>query len=58
MCGADVVVLATDWEEFARTDPGLVGSVVAARNLIDARNVVDLEWWRALGWTVRCLGRG
>ncbi len=54
---ADLVVLATDWDEFARTDPDVIGSVVAARNLIDARNVINLEWWRALGWTVRCLGR-
>ncbi|WP_290343383.1 UDP-glucose dehydrogenase family protein [Corynebacterium auris] len=58
LSGAELVILATEWQEFRRMDPVAVGGDVDKRVLIDARNVLDIDAWRAAGWTVRALGRG
>ncbi len=55
--GAEVVVLATEWAEFRELDPVATGGLVAARAIIDARNVLDPAAWRAAGWEYRGLGR-
>ena len=55
--GADVVVLATEWSEYRSLDPDLLGGVVAQREVVDGRNVLDPARWRAAGWTYRGLGR-
>jgi UDPglucose 6-dehydrogenase len=54
---ADVVVLITEWPEFRELDPVELGRVVAAKRVIDGRNVLDVAAWRAAGWTYRGLGR-
>ncbi|HMG28694.1 MAG TPA: UDP-glucose/GDP-mannose dehydrogenase family protein [Jiangellaceae bacterium] len=54
---ADVVLHLTEWREFRDLDPDKVGAVVAARNIIDGRNCLDADAWRAAGWTYRGLGR-
>ena len=54
---ADVVLLLTEWHEFRSLDPSALGGLVAARRIIDARNVLDPAAWRASGWTYRGLGR-
>lgn len=52
---ADLVVLATDWPQFAALDPG---KVPAGRQLlVDVRNQVDRERWHAAGWSVYQIGR-
>lgn len=53
---ADVVVLATEWEEYRALDPEALAPVVAARRLVDTRNAVDVDRWRSAGWDVRTLG--
>ncbi|MFE7560698.1 UDP-glucose dehydrogenase family protein [Kitasatospora sp. NPDC057500] len=55
--GAHVVLHLTEWQEFRRLDPAGLGAVVAERRLLDGRNVLDAEAWRAAGWTYRALGR-
>jgi len=55
--GADVVLLATEWQEYRDLDPEKLGSVVRTRNIVDGRNVLDPVAWRAAGWTYRALGR-
>jgi len=55
--GADVVVLVTEWREFVVLDPEDFGEVVAAKRVIDGRNVLDPTKWRAAGWEYRGLGR-
>jgi UDPglucose 6-dehydrogenase len=55
--GADVVLLATEWQEYRDLDPEKLGSVVRTRNIVDGRNVLDPAAWRAAGWTYRALGR-
>jgi UDPglucose 6-dehydrogenase len=54
---ADVTLLLTDWQEFCDADPEELGGVVAKRNIVDGRNALDADSWRAAGWTYRALGR-
>ncbi|GHF49547.1 UDP-glucose 6-dehydrogenase [Kitasatospora xanthocidica] len=55
--GAHVVLHLTEWAEFRELDPAELGAVVAERRLLDGRNVLDADAWRAAGWTYRALGR-
>ena len=54
---ADVVVLATEWDEYRDMVPEDLGEVVAHRAIVDGRNVLDPKVWRSAGWTYRALGR-
>ncbi|MDI3214063.1 UDP-glucose/GDP-mannose dehydrogenase family protein [Arthrobacter sp. AL12] len=56
--GAELVLLLTEWEEYASLRPAVAGALVRRRTLLDARNAVDAGAWEAAGWTVRGLGRG
>jgi UDPglucose 6-dehydrogenase len=53
---AEVVLLLTEWPEFAELGPGRLGDVVARRNIVDGRNVLDPAAWRNAGWNYRALG--
>jgi len=55
--GADVVLLATEWEEYRQLDPVKLAAVVGQKRILDGRNVLDPAAWRAAGWTYRALGR-
>jgi UDPglucose 6-dehydrogenase len=55
--GVDVVFLLTEWDEFRAMSPAEIGTLVARRNIVDGRNVLDPVTWRAAGWTYRALGR-
>ena len=54
---AELVILATEWQEFRDLDPAATGELVAAKHIIDGRNVLDVASWNAAGWTVEALGR-
>jgi UDPglucose 6-dehydrogenase len=54
---ADVVLHLTEWAEFREVDPVELAEVVAQRNIVDGRNCLDVEAWRAAGWTYHGLGR-
>ncbi|TCJ78885.1 UNVERIFIED_ORG: UDPglucose 6-dehydrogenase [Dietzia maris] len=56
--GADVVLVATEWPEFVELDPAAVTGVARGRVLLDGRNCMPADRWRAAGWTYRALGRG
>ncbi len=56
--GADVVLVATEWPEFIELDPLAVTEVARGRVLLDGRNCMPAERWRAAGWKYRALGRG
>ena len=53
---AELVLLLTEWAEFRALDPEEAGRRVAARLLIDGRNVLDVAAWGEAGWTVVGLG--
>ncbi|MEU6713176.1 UDP-glucose/GDP-mannose dehydrogenase family protein [Nonomuraea sp. NPDC046802] len=55
--GAHVVLLLTEWQEFVALDPEELGAVVATRRIVDGRNALNAEVWRAAGWHYRALGR-
>ena len=55
--GADIILLLTEWDEFRAMQPDEVGALVAQRNVVDGRNVLDPVVWRAAGWHYRALGR-
>jgi UDP-glucose/GDP-mannose dehydrogenase family, UDP binding domain len=55
---AHVVLLLTEWSEFAGLTPSSLSSVVARHNIVDGRNVLDPVLWRDAGWTYRALGDG
>ena len=62
--GAEVVLVATEWQEFQELDPEWVRDLVAVPQeggkpvVIDGRNCLNTEAWQAAGWKVRALGRG
>jgi nucleotide sugar dehydrogenase len=55
--GAHVVLHLTEWAEFREMSPDTLATVVAERNIVDGRNVLDPEQWRSAGWNYRALGR-
>lgn len=55
--GAEVVLLLTEWREYRELDPVEFARGVAAPRMLDGRNALDAERWRAAGWTYRALGR-
>ncbi len=55
--GADVVLLLTEWPQFTGLDASKLGDIVRNRSMLDGRNALDPEVWRAAGWTYRALGR-
>ena len=55
--GADVVLLATEWDAYRDLDPAAFGEIVRERRIVDGRNVLDPGKWRAAGWVYRALGR-
>ncbi len=57
LTGADAVLLLTEWKEYRDLDPATVAGLVSGRVLVDGRNVLDPQQWRAAGWTYRALGR-
>ncbi|MDV5146153.1 UDP-glucose/GDP-mannose dehydrogenase family protein [Streptomyces sp. SBC-4] len=55
--GADVVLHLTEWREFRELDPAELAAVVSSPVILDGRNALDSERWRAAGWTYRAMGR-
>ncbi len=55
---ACVVLLLTEWPEFAALRPADLDGIVSRQNIIDARNALDPELWHEAGWTYRALGIG
>ena len=55
--GADAILHLTEWKEYRELDPAVIGQLVRSKFLIDGRNALDREKWRAAGWRVHALGR-
>ena len=53
---ARIVLLLTEWAEFADLTPDDLETIVAQRNIVDGRNVLDPDLWRTAGWNYRALG--
>jgi UDPglucose 6-dehydrogenase len=57
VAGADAVLHLTEWAEFRGLDPAELGEQVGRRLVVDGRNCLDREAYRAAGWTYLGLGR-
>ncbi|MEV7614052.1 UDP-glucose/GDP-mannose dehydrogenase family protein [Streptomyces sp. NPDC089799] len=57
VAGADVVLHLTEWREFRELDPAELAGTVSVPLILDGRNALDAERWRAAGWTYRAMGR-
>ncbi|HEY9378421.1 MAG TPA: UDP-glucose/GDP-mannose dehydrogenase family protein [Jiangellaceae bacterium] len=55
--GAHLLLHLTEWREFRDLDPADLNEVVADARIVDGRNALDPQRWRAAGWTYRALGR-
>ena len=54
---ADLVLHLTEWKLYREIDPVQLHSLVAQPIMIDGRNALDRDKWRAAGWKFRALGR-
>ena len=54
---ADIVLHLTEWAEYREIDPELLATRVRTPIIVDGRNTLDVERWRAAGWTLHALGR-
>ncbi|MCV7433945.1 UDP-glucose dehydrogenase family protein [Mycolicibacterium bacteremicum] len=54
----DLIVLATEWDEYTGIDPAAFRAVVKEPRLLDTRNALDRQYWSGAGWQVYSLGRG
>jgi UDPglucose 6-dehydrogenase len=55
--GASAIVVATEWDEFTSLDFDRVGTLVAERNMIDARNLLGRDALTKRGFTYQGVGR-
>jgi UDPglucose 6-dehydrogenase len=55
--GAELVLVLTEWPEFATLDPVWLAGLVRRPRVLDARLLLDPEKWRAAGWEFHALGR-
>lgn len=54
---ADVLVVLTGWAEYRVADPSRVASCLSGRAVLDARDVLDVDGYRAAGLQVSGIGR-
>jgi UDPglucose 6-dehydrogenase len=57
VAGAEAVLHLTEWPEFRELDPAVMATQVARPLVIDGRNCLDAQAYRAAGWTYVGLGR-
>jgi len=55
--GADGLLIATEWPEFADLDPGAVAAAMRGSVVVDARNIMDKQAALAAGLDYRGMGR-
>ena len=57
VAGTDLVLHLTEWKVYREIDPSVLIKLVANPKIIDGRNALDRDKWRAAGWSFRALGR-
>ncbi|WP_297455110.1 UDP-glucose/GDP-mannose dehydrogenase family protein [uncultured Corynebacterium sp.] len=56
--GSEMVVVATEWQQFRDIDPVAAKKLVKRAAVVDGRNCLPADEWSAAGWDITCLGRG
>jgi UDPglucose 6-dehydrogenase len=54
---SDLILHLTEWREYRELDPKDLASLVKKKIVIDGRNALDRDKWRAAGWQFHALGR-
>ena len=54
---SDLILHLTEWREYRDLDPKTLASLVKKKIVIDGRNALDRDKWRAAGWQFHALGR-
>jgi UDPglucose 6-dehydrogenase len=57
VAGADVLAVLTEWPEFREADFARVAAELGARNVVDARNLLDAAALKAQGFSYDGIGR-
>ena len=55
--GTDLVIIGTEWREYRDLDPAQAAGLVRTCYVIDGRNCLDAQAWKAAGWRYRGIGR-
>ena len=55
--GADALVIATEWNVFQNEDAAAIGELMAQKLVVDGRNCLDADSWKAAGFRYRGMGR-
>ena len=55
--GADALVIATEWKVFQEEDATTIGALMAQKLVVDGRNCLDANAWKAAGFRYRGMGR-
>jgi len=53
---ADVLAVLTEWPEFKNLDLNRIGQLMAHKNIVDCRNMLDKQQVLNLGFTYACIG--
>ena len=54
--GSDLLIIATEWENYSQLDPKTLGNLVTTKNIIDGRGLLEVEDWVIAGWNLTKLG--
>ena len=57
LADADLILHLTEWKVYRDIDPVKIKSLVKNASIIDGRNALDRDRWRAAGWRFHGLGR-
>lgn len=55
--GAEALVVVTEWDEFKSLDLDKLSEIMAARHVVDARNILDREALLSRGFSYQGIGR-
>jgi UDPglucose 6-dehydrogenase len=53
---ADLTMVLTEWHQFRQLDPVKTARMVASQRILDGRNTLEPDEWRAAGWEYRGIG--
>ena len=56
-CGADALIVCTEWNEFKQLDLERLKGVMKQPNFVDGRNLYDAAWMKRMGFNYRGVGR-
>ena len=57
VAGADALVVATEWKVFQGENAETIGELMSGNLVVDGRNCLDAESWKAAGFRYRGMGR-